>query len=54
MTVSELRKAFEGLDDDAQVYVSTSDNDSYCYNVVSTGDKVTGDDVQNEITLFCR
>jgi hypothetical protein len=54
MTKKELIEAFEGLDDDAQILVKTSDNDDYCYNIYMTGDKVSRPDVQNEITLYCK
>ena len=30
MTKGELLKALEGLDDEAQIYISTSDNAYYC------------------------
>lgn len=54
MTKKELIEAFEGLDDDAQILVKTSDNDDYCYNIYMAGDKVSKPDLQNEITLFCK
>ena len=41
MTKKEVIEAFEGLDDDAQILVKTSDNDDYCYNIYMAGDKVS-------------
>ena len=52
MTKGELLKALEGLDDDAVIRVSTCDNDIYCYNIRGYCDKVTGDEVENEILLL--
>lgn len=53
MTKSELIKELEGLDDDAQIFVSVPDESGICYNIKWAADKVTGDDVANEITLVC-
>lgn len=52
MTKGELIKILDGLDDEAQIYISTSDNDIYCYNIRGYCDKVTGDEVENEILLL--
>lgn len=54
MTKGELIKILDGLDDDAQIYISTSDNDIYCYNITDYCDKVTDDEVKNEITLLAK
>jgi|GEM_PF-5540382 len=54
MTKKELEEALEGLDDDAQIFVKTDDNEIYCYTIYMAGDKVTSPDVENEITLFCK
>lgn len=54
MTKGELIKILDGLDDNAQIYVSTSDNDDYCYNITDYCDKVTDDGVENEITLLAK
>jgi hypothetical protein len=51
MTKGELIKMLEGLNDDAVIRVTTSDNDIYCYNITGYCDKVTDDGVENEITL---
>ena len=54
MTKGQLLKELEGLDDDANITVETPDNECYLYNIGYTKDKVTGADVQNEITLVCK
>ena len=54
MTKGQLLKELEGLDDDANITVETPDNEYYLYNIGYTKDKVTGTDVQNEITLVCK
>lgn len=51
MTKKELIDALDGLDDDAVIRVSTIDNDVYDYNIKGWRDKVTGSEVENEITL---
>ena len=52
MTKGQLLKEFEGLDDDAQIYIETPDS-NVCFHVRYTKDKTTGADVENEITLVC-
>ena len=52
MTKGELNKALEGLDDDAHITVAGID-ETCELNIVGWEDKVTGVDVQNEITLIC-
>lgn len=52
MTKKELLEVLEGLDDEAVIRVATSDNDIYCYNITGYCDKVTGDDIENEICLL--
>ncbi len=52
MTKKELLDVLEGLDDEAVIRVSTSDNDIYCYNITGYCDKVADDEVENEITLL--
>lgn len=52
MNKGELIKILDGLDDESQIYISTSDNDDYCYNITGYCDKVTDDGVENEITLL--
>ena len=54
MTKGELIKVLDGLDDSAQIYISTSDNDYYCYYITGYCDKVTDDGVENEITLLAK
>lgn len=52
MTKGQLLKEFEGLDDNAQIYIETPDS-NVCFHVRYTKDKTTGADVENEITLVC-
>ena len=54
MTKGELIKILDGLDDDAQIYVCTSDNDDYCYYITGYCDKVADDGIENEITLLAK
>lgn len=53
MTKAKLIKELEGLDNDAQIYVGVPDDPSVQMNIAYACDKVTGDKVQNEITLIC-
>lgn len=53
MTKGELIKALEGLDDDAHITVAGID-ETCELNIVGWKDKVTGAEVQNEITLICK
>lgn len=53
MTKGQLLKEFEGLDDDAQIYVETPDSD-IIFHVAYTEDKATGAEIENEITLVCK
>ena len=53
MTKEILLKALEVLDDDAHITVDTPYDESCELNIVGWKDKVTGKDVQNEITLIC-
>lgn len=50
MTKAELLKLLEQVDDDAIVYVETEEE---IYHIRQAIDVVNGDDVQNEITLYC-
>lgn len=50
MTKKKLLELLEQVDDDAIVYVET---DEGIYQIIGVTDIVTGDDVQNEITLVC-
>ena len=45
-------EVLEGLDDEAVIRVATSDNDIHSYNITGYCDKVTGDDIENEICLL--
>lgn len=54
MTKGQLIRELEGLDDDAQIYVGSADNPSGYYNIEYTCDKVTGNKLQNEITLIIK
>ena len=54
MTKGELIKALEGLDDDARIFIDCTDIDTGCLiDILYYEDKVTGDKLQNEITLVC-
>ena len=54
MTKGELIKALEGLDDDARILIDCNDIDTGCLlDILYYEDKVTGDKLQNEITLVC-
>lgn len=54
MTKSELLKELEDIDDDAQIFVFVPEFETeYCFNIKRIVDKVTGEDVMNEITLVC-
>ena len=52
MTKKQLIKALAGLDDDAEihVYCKSEETGVYAYDIY-LDDKVTGKNVQNEITL---
>lgn len=50
MTKKQLLKLLEQVDDEAIVYVEI---DEGIYHILCATDIVTGDDVQNEITLVC-
>ena len=52
MTKGKLIKILEGLDDDAHITVAGID-ETCELNIVGWKDKVTGENVQNEITLIC-
>ena len=54
MTKGELIKALEGLDDDARILIDCKDIDTGCLlDILYYEDKVTGDKLENEITLVC-
>ena len=53
MTKGELIKILEGLDDNAHITVEFPNDDIWDYNITGFCDKVTGDKLQNEITLVC-
>lgn len=53
MTKGELLKELEGLDDDAVIYVTGCTETNEYFHIRGATDKVTGADVQNEITLLC-
>ena len=54
MTKGELLKELEGLDNDAVIYVTgCTETNEYFYIIRGVTDKVTGADVQNEVTLVC-
>lgn len=50
MTKKQLLQELEQVDDDAIVYVETEEA---IYHIQGVTDIITGDDVQNEITLYC-
>lgn len=50
MTKKDLLKELEGLEDDAIIFVYI--NEQY-YHIARCDDKVSGDKMQNEITLIC-
>lgn len=52
MTKKQLIEALEGLSDDAEIHVYCKSDECgiYAYDVYSD-DKVTGDNIKNEITL---
>ena len=52
-STTELLKELEDLDDDAVIYITgcTETNEYFC--IRSVIDKVTGADIQNEVTLVC-
>lgn len=52
MNKRELLKVLEPLDDEALIYIQTEDNNVHLLIKFAT-DIVTGEDVQNEITLYC-
>lgn len=56
MRKKDLLQALEGLDDDALIYVQTAplDESEQYYFIQGFTDKITGDDVENEITLQAR
>ena len=51
MKKKDIIEALEGLDDNADVFVSVKEDCLY-HCIESYGEKVTGDGVQNEITFF--
>ena len=53
MTKGELIEEFEGLDDDAVIYVTGCTETNEYFLIRGVTDKVTGADVQNEATLVC-
>lgn len=53
MTKGELFKELEGLDDDAVIYVTGCTETNEYFHIRGVTDKVTGADVQNEVTLVC-
>lgn len=53
MTKGELLKELEGLDNDAVIYVTGCTETNEYFHIQDVTDKVTGADVQNEITLVC-
>lgn len=50
MTKKQLLELLEQVDDNAIIYVETEEE---IYHIQGVTDVVTGDDVQNEITLVC-
>lgn len=52
MTKGELIKTLEGLNDDAFIYIGISGEPGY-YTPSFAVEKITGDDLQNEITFIC-
>lgn len=50
MTKKQLLELLEQVNDDAIVYVETEEE---IYHIRQAMDVVYGDDVQNEITLYC-
>lgn len=53
MTKGELLKELEGLDDDAVIYVTGCTETNEYFQICGVTDKVTGADIQNEVTLVC-
>ena len=53
MTKGELLKILEGLDDEAHITIEVPNEEIWTYNITGFCDKVTGDKLQNEITLIC-
>ena len=51
MTKKQLLELLKQVDDEAIVYIET---DEGIYQIIGVTDIVTGDDVQNEITLVCQ
>ena len=52
MTKGELLKALEGLDNDARIFAEYSEMGfDYLLDILDVKDKVTGTDVENEVTL---
>lgn len=51
MKKKDIIEALKGLDDDADVFVSVKEDCLY-HHIEGYGEKVTGDDAQNEITFF--
>lgn len=50
MTKKELLEILEQVNDEAIIYIGTEEG---CFHIRYVTDIVTGDDVQNEITLEC-
>lgn len=50
MTKKQLLEQLEQVDDEAVIYVETEEE---IYHIRSVTDIVTGDDVPNQITLYC-
>ena len=53
MTKCELLKELEYLDEDAILYVTGCTETNEYFHIRGVTDKVTGADVQNEVTLVC-
>lgn len=51
MTKGELLKELEDLDNDAVIYVTGSTETNEYFHIREVTDKVTGADIQNEVTL---
>lgn len=55
MTKKTLLEILKDVDDDAVIYVDVDDDDAEYHKIFHIKNSVTvgGDDVKNEVTLFC-
>lgn len=55
MTKKTLLEILKDVDDDAIIYVDVDDDDAEYHKIFHIKNSVTvgGDDVENEVTLFC-